>query len=266
MSSPGTPATPELPAVDARLVAPDSHYEIDDGKLVPVAPSDESHANRHSKISALLEAHVTDDFDVASDMLTRTSETSDVAPDASVYPRTRDPATGGRRLEELAFEVVATQSLADAAHKAAKLAGRGVRRCFAIDVARARAFEWSPGLATWAMLHHDATIADPAFVVPLPVAALVHAAKVDDAVVAALVAKGNPVIAALAERARAEGIARGRAEGMVTAVLALLALRDLRPLPHERDRIAAETDFGRLERWLAVASSCGRVSELFEVA
>jgi Uma2 family endonuclease len=133
---PDAPAT--VPAVDARLVAPESRYEVDEGRVVYVAPADEPHGSRHSKVSALLEAHVRGDRDVASDMLTRSSELSDVAPDASVFPRARDPRTGGRQLEELAFEVVSTERLNEAGAKARKLAGRGVRRVFAIDVVRHR--------------------------------------------------------------------------------------------------------------------------------
>ena len=56
-----------LPAVDVRLVAPESRYEIEDGKVLFVAPADEPHANRHSKVSALVEARAAADYDVASD-------------------------------------------------------------------------------------------------------------------------------------------------------------------------------------------------------
>lgn len=56
MSSPSDHAIIELPAVDEHLVPPDSRYEIDDGKLVPVSPALEPHANRNSKVAALLEA------------------------------------------------------------------------------------------------------------------------------------------------------------------------------------------------------------------
>jgi len=85
-------------------------------------------------------------------MLTRTSETTDLAPDVSVFPRARDPVTGGRQIEQLAFEVVSTESLGHAGRKAAKLLARGVRRVFAIDVERTRALEWSASLGTWSML------------------------------------------------------------------------------------------------------------------
>ena len=71
-------------------------------------------------------------------MLTRTSETSDIAPDVSVFPRARDEVTGGRQLEQLAFEVVSTERLSHAADKAQRLVDRGVRRVFAVDATRKR--------------------------------------------------------------------------------------------------------------------------------
>ena len=60
-SSPQSPAsrarrTPkeELPPVDARLVMPETRFEIIDGNVEEVAPADEAHGTRHSKLSALL--------------------------------------------------------------------------------------------------------------------------------------------------------------------------------------------------------------------
>src|SRR5580700_7264431 len=128
---PRPPARPSFDfAVDERLVAPESGYEVIDGEVVRVPPCDEPHGSRHSKISALLEIYAAKGYDVASDMLTRTSEKGDLAPDASVFPEARDPVTGGRRLEELAFEVLSTEELSHAAKKARALCGRGVRRVF----------------------------------------------------------------------------------------------------------------------------------------
>jgi len=57
------------PAVDDRLVAPTSRFEIWDGRVEYVAPADEPHGTQHSKLSALLEAHVGNDYEVASDMV-----------------------------------------------------------------------------------------------------------------------------------------------------------------------------------------------------
>lgn len=208
---PADPGT-GVPPVDLRLVAPESRYEIQDGRIVYVPPSDEPHGSRHSKLSALLEAHVGDSWDVASDMLTRTSETDDVAPDASVFPRERDPETGRRQLEELAFEVASTETLNEVAIKAKKLADRGVRRIFAIDVSRQRAFEWSLRLGTWEILAPNAVIEDVALAAPLPVEALVRAAKADDAMARALLKKRNPVLQSALADQRNEGRAEGGAE------------------------------------------------------
>src|SRR5215831_4299942 len=47
------------------------------------------------------------------------------------------------------------------ARKAAKLAARGVRRVFAIDVERSRALEWSAALGTWSLLDPAGQITDP---------------------------------------------------------------------------------------------------------
>src|SRR4051812_11606832 len=133
MSSPhASHVEPELPDVDERLVAPETRYEIHDGELVHMPPAGEAHGTRHSKVQTLVEIHTGPAFDVACDMLTRTSETTDLAPDVSVFPRARDPVTGGRQIEQLAFEVVSTESLGHAGRKAAKLLARGVRRVFAI--------------------------------------------------------------------------------------------------------------------------------------
>jgi Uma2 family endonuclease len=274
MSSPGSNANTELPAVDEHIVASESGYEIDDGKLVRVVPSDEPHGDRHAKITALLEAHVADDFNVAIDMLTRTSETDDFAPDASVYPRERDPETGGRQLEQLAFEVVSTETLGHAGRKAGRLAERGVRRVFAIDVERQRAFEWSRELGTWSILESSAHIIDPSLAVPLPVEALARAANIDDAVAEALIARRHPKIEDVCARAQSEGMDEGRILGNIEgrlvgriertaeAILVVLASRGLPAGPEERERILGERDPDRLERWLSRVALCASVADL----
>jgi hypothetical protein len=266
-----THANAKLPAVDERLVAPETRYEIDGGVLVHVSPAHEPHGSRHSKISALLEAHVDLEFDVATDMLTRTSETTDVAPDVSVFPVERDPETGGRQLEHLAFEVVSTESLGHAADKAASLVARGVRRVFAIDIERRRALEWSRPLGTWIVLDASADIEDPALAVPLPVAALIPAAKADDAVARALLLKQNPVLEATRAQdrvtARAEGKVEGKAEGRVEskveAVLVILAARGVSLDPSARARIIGEREPAQLDRWIARAATCATIADLF---
>jgi len=266
-----THADSELPAVDARLVEPETRFEMFDGELVHVPPADGPHGTRHSKISALVEAHAAADFDVASDMLTRTSRTSDVAPDVSVFPCARNPATGGRQLEQLAFEVVSTESLGHAGRKAAKLAARGFRRVFAIDVERARALEWSHALGTWSVLETTAHIEDPALAAPLPIEALVVAAKADDAMVRAFVVKRNPVIEAVRAEAKREGLAEGVREGLAEgvreglaeALVEILTARGVSLGATDRARILGERDPDRLRGWIARALTCTSTAELF---
>ena len=141
MSSVVSRAASELPDINDRLVEPETRYEMLDGELVYVSPADPPHGEHHLQLAALIEAHTGFDFEAAADLLTRTSKVDDVAPDVSVYPDAPDPRTGGRQLEQLAFEIVSTQSLGRAAVKAAKLAARGVRRVFAIDVERSCVLE-----------------------------------------------------------------------------------------------------------------------------
>jgi len=284
----------ELPPIDERLVAPETPYEIWDGELVHVPPADPPHGTRHLQLAALVEAHTGPEFEGAAELLTRTSKIDDVAPDVSVYPTAPDPRTGGRQLEHLAFEIVSTQSLAQAGRKAAKLIGRGVRRVFAIDVERSRALEWSEALGSWSLLDSSVDIADPALAVPLPIEAMIRDAKADDAVARALLAKRNPVLVqdradAEAEgrvkgeaegrvkgeaegrvkgeaEGRAKGEAEGRARGKAEAVIVLLAARGIALDSATRDRILGERDPQQLDRWIVRATACATLAELLAEA
>jgi hypothetical protein len=243
-----------LPDVDERLVMPEMRYEAVGGRVAYVAPSDEAHGSRHSKVSALLEVCAGEDYDVASDMLTRTSRTGDMAPDASVFPRARDPRTGGRQIEELAFEVVSKESLEHAGKKARALVERGVRRVVAIDVGRRRALVWSRETNAWEMLPRDGVIEDQALAVPLPIPALVDAVKADDALAQALIAKKNPVI---------DTALRGaRLQGKIEALLAVLGARGFRLSKKAEKQIRAEEDEATIEAWLRRSVSCASIEEL----
>jgi Uma2 family endonuclease len=267
-------AEAELPPVDERLVAPQTPYEMVDGELVYVPPSHPSHGERQVTASALIEACVRPEFVVATEVLMRTSRTTDIAPDISVYPRARDPATGRQRVSELAFEIVSTQSLASAADKARRLSARGVRRVFAIDVVGNRAMEWSGGLEAWRRLDIAACIEDPVLAVGLAIEPLVKAAIIDDAIARALIAKNNPVIAAEKasswQRGHEEGRAEGRAEGRREAALessrsALLQLLAERGIPldlTDRARIMEQRDLQQLEQWFARAVHCASIAEV----
>ena len=218
----------------------------------------------------LLEAYCAAGYNAASDMLTRTGLREDFAPDGSIYPIARDPTTGGRMLEELAFEVVVTESLAHAGRKAASLIRRGVRRVFAIDVERGRGLAWSSELDGWEILAADATIQDRVLVTPLAIRDLVSAGSADDAVARALLAKRNAVVRTAVEEGRTEGRAQGRAEGRTEgraqgraeAIVAILVARGLSPRPDERDLILATDDDDVLTRWLAAVANCTSVAAL----
>ena len=244
----------DLPAIDDRLVEPDTRYEMYDGELVYVSPADPPHGERHLQLAALIEAHTGFAFEAAADLLTRTSRVDDVAPDVSVYPDAPDPRTGGRQLEQLAFEIISTQSLGRATTKAVKLTARGVRRVFAIDVERSRVLEWSTDRGTWHELDAADHIADPALEVPLPIEAMVHAAKADDAVARALVARHNPVI----EAVRAEG----EIHGQIKALIAFLAARDIDLDGAARERILRERDPQQLDRWIVRAATSATIAEI----
>jgi Uma2 family endonuclease len=238
-----------IPPVDERLVAPESRYEVFDGKVEYVVPADEPHGIQHSKIAALLEAYAADGYDVAVDMLTRTSEKDDMAPDASVFPSARDEATGGRRLEELAFEVLSTERSGHAAKKARALTARGVRRVFAVDVERRRALAWSAATNTWEILPGDGAIEDRALALPLPIAALVDAGRADDAVASALLARKNPVIDQALQAEAARGALRGKQE----ALIAVLSARGFKVGKKAMARIRAVDDEATIDAWLSRA-------------
>lgn len=251
------PSQLPLPAVDDRLVMPETRFEIHDGEVRYVSPADELHGSRHSKLSALLEAYVNLEFDVAVDMLTRTSTTNDFAPDASVFPRERDPQTGTRQIEQLAFEIVSTERLAHAGEKARKLLARGVRRVFAIDVERKRALEWATRLDSWQMLASNAAIEDAVFALPVPIEALVSASHTDDAIAAALIAKGNAVINGLVTGSRNDGVAH--------SILVFLRARGVSVSAEGAQHILACRDPEKLEVWLKAAATVLSVDELLSL-
>lgn len=201
------------PPVDDRIVAPGSRAEIIEGKLVMAPPADEKHAVPHADLAYVLRAHVRPGYLVAIDMLTRTSEESDFAPDASVYQAERVADTGARQLEELAFEIVSEQALAIQTTKARELTRRGVRRVFCLVTRQRKLLEWSRETDAWSATPTEA-IDDRCFVQALPASSLLVAATADDAVMRAMRAKGHPAFAA----ERAEGREEGREEGLRVAI------------------------------------------------
>jgi len=208
--------------VDDRLAPPETRVEYLDGVEIFAAPADEPHATQHSDLTYVLHAHTANGYKSSVDMLTRTGKASDFAPDASIFPVERDKRTGGRKLEELAFEVTDQQAISVPTRKARLLVARGVRRVFCLLVKRRQVMEWSREMDDWKPLANDAVIEDRCLLRPLRVEALLDAAEADAAVAQALLDRHVPVLErALAER-EAKGKAEGKAEGNVEARRAVL--------------------------------------------
>ena len=105
--APGTPSHgayalgqgQRLLAVDDRLVAPESHAEIVDGRVYRTMGANPPHATQHAEVTHVFAGVLAQGFSVAVDMLTRADEESDAAPDVSIFPSAPDPTTGGRQIE-----------------------------------------------------------------------------------------------------------------------------------------------------------------------
>jgi hypothetical protein len=248
------------PYIDDRLVEPETREELVRGRRIYAFPANPEHGDPHSRLDRVIGSHATHGFTTSADLLTHAGQGSDFATDVCVRRDGTDPRTGNRYLEELAFEVVNTQSRRSMTTRAKDLTKCGVRRVFGFFVKTGEICEWSPPKRRWLSLDLDGTIEDPALVHPIPVRALLDAAVADDAVVDALDAKGNPRLAEKVARGRAEGRMKGRAEGRVKgrvkgraegraerrleAIETACELLDIHLGPLERAQLAALDDAG----------------------
>ncbi|MEM9494118.1 MAG: hypothetical protein AAGC55_33540 [Myxococcota bacterium] len=204
---------------DDHAVELGTRQELIDGVVVETMPAAPPHAQHHFQLDYVLAAHVAPGYVGATDLLTRTSERWNFAADAAIRKKGSDPATGARYLEEMAFEIKYTQRTRDITERARQLARRGVRRVFGIWVRGDRSAlcmqvgpvrEWSTEHDGWVDLGLDEYIEDPCLHRPLEVCALVDSLAADNAVVRALQARGNPLLAEL----ESEGYRRGVADGL----------------------------------------------------
>ncbi len=263
-----------LPPVDARLVEPETHAEVVRGVRVETMGSNEPHATQHIEVSMVFRGCLAPGYAAANDMLTRLDDDSDRAPDVSVFPKGRDPRTGGRRLEEIAFEVCASESEAHVTEKALAFAERGVRRVFYVDVADRTVHEWQHAQRAWKTLDPQSAIVDRCFAVPIPAAALVDEVLADDTVARALITRKNRVIQeALGLRwqeGRREGLRDGMQEGALAASRqALRALMDALGLactPEDDDRIETCTDLARLQAWIVATPRASSARAVLDAA
>src|SRR5436853_236765 len=101
------PGCEPFPPLDEHLVEPEvTRDEIIGGRRVVAMPALEPHAGQQSDLDYVLRAHVAPGYKTAADLLTRHDYDADFASDACIYGQGADPETGGRRLEEVVFEIV----------------------------------------------------------------------------------------------------------------------------------------------------------------
>jgi hypothetical protein len=249
-----------LPAVDDRLVAPESHAGILDGRVIRTMGSNQPHGTQRFEATGVFFGTLAGGFAGAVDMLTRLNEDSDAAQEIGIFPPALDATTGGRQLEEMAVEVLDTERMSHATEKIAKLALRGVRRLFAIRVASRTVYEWDHAHGGWTDLASDAVITDRCFRVPIPALALVDRVLADDTVARALLYSGNRVIsAALAERREV-----GLEEGARGSLLRVLSRRGLALSDAQRERAQGCGDLEVLHAWLDRAVDAGTADDVLD--
>ena len=243
-SSSRSPDPTSFPRLDEHLVRPETREEMIDGHIVLALPALEPHAERHYELDYVTRGGVAPGYVGATDLLTRTGERTQFAADTCIRREGIDPATGTRYLEELAFEVVNEQSLADVTKRARDLTARGVRRVIAIFVKTNEVRDWSPTLDDWITFDPNGVIADRTLATPLPVRALLDRAAANRAVVQALKAKQDPAILEIEHAGVERGLEMAR-----TAIEALCEVLDL-PLDAGRRALLQTLDATGLETLL----------------
>ncbi len=107
-----------LPAIDERLAVPETHTQVVDGVVVKTMGANPPHATHHAAVARIFADCLAAGYEAAVDMLTRVDDKNDLAPDVSVFPTGTNKKTGGRKLEELTFEVCDSEGNAHVTKKA----------------------------------------------------------------------------------------------------------------------------------------------------
>jgi hypothetical protein len=250
------PGRDPFPRVDDHLVEPEiTRDEMIGGRRIVASPAQPPHATKHTDLDFVLRAHVAPGYRAAADLLTRHDQSSDFATDVCIYKDGVDPDTGARHLEEIAFEIVSEQNQRVVTEKAVRMHNRGVRRIFSVWVkGDQRVCEWSAADRRWQPLDRASSISDPCLVKPLSMTALLDAAAADNAVVEAMIAKGNPVL----QEREAAAWAAGKAD----AILRFLEVRGVAVSPEQRQRILECSDPDRLDGWLRRAAFASSADEV----
>jgi hypothetical protein len=200
---------PAVPAVDDRVVEPETGTEMIRGEIRKALPALPPHADEQCRIVSVIATSVAPDYAASTELLTRVDDDSDFATDACIRKVGLDPGTGSRYLEEISFEVKYKQSNTEITARARQLTARGVRRVFAIHVKddEQGAFkagpvrEWQARENCWIEMHPEAEIDDDCLMQPVKVKALIDATEASNQVARALLAQNNPVL--VEERQRA---------------------------------------------------------------
>lgn len=238
------------PRLDDHLVPGETREEMLRGELIYAAPAKEPHADRHNELDYVVRAHIKSGYIASTDLLTRAGPGSDFATDTAVRKSGIDPESGTRYLEELAFEIVSTQSTRHITMRTEDLSNRGVRRLLAIFVARNEVCEWSTNEHRFVPLSLDSQLDDPTLARPIPIRALLDAALADDAVVDALDTKGNRRLREIKAHEHRVGLESGREQGLLDGIESICRILGIELTP-ERRAYLRELDVAALRRLLA---------------
>jgi hypothetical protein len=254
-----------FPGVDDHIVRPETREEMVRGELILAQPADPPHADCHTRLDAVVDAHVASGYIASTELLTRFGPKSNFATDVCVRKEGIDPVSGRRYLEELAFEIVNEQSLRHITIRAEDIIGRGVRRLIVIFVKRGTVTEWSPAEHRFVPLPLDGVLEDPTLIQPIPIRAMLDAAAARQAVRAAVWAQDDPWVIERKQKLTEQGLEQGRQDGQRVALLLMLEGRGLHPNHEQRAIIESCTDPQRLQLWLRMAGQVASVVELLEV-
>jgi hypothetical protein len=236
------------------------------GERIYAQPALEPHADEHFRLDFVLGGHVSLGYVGSTDLLTHVLHGSDFASDTCIRRSGKDPAPGGRFLEEVAFEIVHEQPLKKVTERADAFRRRGVRRVFAIFVKKGTVDEFLPSTKKWRPLDLGGFISDPCLVRPVSVKGLLDAAVAKDEVARALEAQDNPAILAMKGASEERGEERGERRATAAAVLTVLAGRGLEVPPRVRAAVEGSEDLAQLGRWLARAVTAASATDAIDEA
>ncbi|WP_428263823.1 hypothetical protein, partial [Haliangium sp.] len=256
------------PSVSDTVVEPETNQEYFRGEVRECLPAKATHSTQHSTVVGVMRAYAKPEYTIDIDLLTRQDEDNNFASDVCVRRRGFDPKTDDRYLEEVAFEIKATQRSGDLTERARLMARRGVRRVFAIPVKGDDAgynlvagplLEWQPERDDWKTWGEHELLEDPCLTGPLRIKALLDAVEAEEAVVKAVLASNHPAMAKHDEVVEQ----RGKLEGHREWLLMELSDAGIEFDDVARARIEACTDSRVLRRWFKRVGEAQTIQEVF---